>query len=170
MATRAESPALVQLLDALNEASIPFMLAGMSAANLQGVLATTVDVDIWIGLPSRQYMRVVNVCHRLGATLRSPNKVYLADDTPVDFIYEVTGLASFQREMPKARWLDFHGRRIPVMPLELIRRSKIAADRDKDKLHVLLINQLLKCRRAAASPGKAAARQPGAHKRRRRRP
>ena len=30
------------------------MVAGMSAANLQGVLASTVDVDVWIGLSSEK--------------------------------------------------------------------------------------------------------------------
>ena len=75
MATDAESSSVVQLLDALKQEGIPFMLAGMSAANLQGIMVSTIDVDIWIGLPSRQYIRVTNVCRRLGATLRSPNKV-----------------------------------------------------------------------------------------------
>lgn len=151
MATGAESRALVQLLDALKREKIPFMLAGMSAANLQGILVSTIDVDIWIGLPSRQYMRVANLCLALGATLHSPNKVYLSDDTPVDFIYEVTGLPAFDKELPKAKWLSFHGRRIPVMPLERICKSKRAAGRDKDKLHILLIKQALKCRKAAVA-------------------
>ena len=38
------------------------MLVGMSAANLQGILVSTVDVDVWIGLPSRRYMTVMNLC------------------------------------------------------------------------------------------------------------
>ena len=165
MATDAESSAVVQLLGALKREGIPFMLVGMSAANLQGILASTIDVDIWIGLPSRQYMRIANLCLSLGATLRSPNKVYLSDDTPVDFIYEVTGLPAFDKELPKAKWLSFHGLRIAVLPLERICKSKQAAGRDKDKLHILLIKQALKCRRAAIarrSPGKQAiVKQPG---------
>ena len=139
---------LVRLFAALQAENIKFMLAGMSAANLQGVLEGTVDVDIWIGLPSRQYMRVINVCRKLGATLSSANKVYLSDDTPVDFIYEITGLRTFDSEYQKAKRLLFHGVRIPVLPLERICRSKEAAGRDKDKLHILLIRQALRLRRA----------------------
>lgn len=86
MEAGSKSYPIVQLFTALEAEGIKFMLVGMSAANLQGVLATTVDVDVWIGLPSRQYMRVINLCHKLGAVLRSPNKVFLSDDTPVDFI------------------------------------------------------------------------------------
>ena len=132
------------------------MLVGMSAANLQGVLAGTIDVDIWIGLPARQYMRVINLCRKLGATLRSQNKVYLSDDTPVDFIYEISGLPAFDREYPRAKWLLFHGMKIPVLPLERICKSKQAADRDKDKLHILLIRQALRVKRAAARPRESA--------------
>jgi hypothetical protein len=150
MATRPKPPAIVQLLSALEAAGVRFMLVGMSAANLQGVLASTIDVDIWIGLPPRQYMRVINLCLSLGATLRSANRVYLRDDTPVDFIYEVTGLPTFDREFPRARWLSFHGLKVPVLPLERICRSKQRVGRDKDKLHVLLIRQALRVQRAAA--------------------
>jgi hypothetical protein len=37
----------------------------MSGAILQGVPATTLDTDFWIDLPSRQYMRVLNLCAHL---------------------------------------------------------------------------------------------------------
>lgn len=148
MAISAKPQPLVQLLTALQAERIRFILAGMSAANLQGVLEGTIDVDIWIGLPSRQYMRVINICRKLGATLRSPNKVYLSDDTPVDFIYEISGLPSFGREYPRAKQIAFHGITIPVLPLERICKSKEAAGRDKDKLHILLIRQALRVKRA----------------------
>ena len=152
MAISAKPLPLVQLLAALQAERIKFMLVGMSAANLQGVLAGTIDVEIWIGLPARQYMRVINLCRKLGATLRSPNKVHLCDATPIDFIYEVSGLPAFDREFPRARWLPFHGMKIPVLPLERICKSKQAAGRDKDKLHILLIRQALRAKRAAARP------------------
>jgi hypothetical protein len=124
------------------------MLVGMSAANLQGVLATTVDVDVWINLPPRQYMRVINLCRKLKAAIRSPNKVFLSDETPVDFIYELGGLQSFEKEFARAKKLPFHGLKIPVLPLERICKSKEFAARDKDKLHILLIRQVMKLNKA----------------------
>lgn len=149
MAIGAEPQPLVQLLAALEAEGIRFMLAGMSAANLQGVMEGTIDVDIWIGLPSRQYMRVINLCNKLGATLRSANKVYLSDDTPVDFIYEISGLSAFDQEYRRAKWLPFHGLKVPVLPLARICTSKLAAGRDKDKLHILLIRKAIRLQRAA---------------------
>lgn len=41
----------------------------MSAALLQGAPATTLDADLWINLPERQYVRVFNVCHKVGAKI-----------------------------------------------------------------------------------------------------
>jgi len=149
MAISEKPRPLIQLLQTLRAERIRFILAGMSAANLQGVLAATIDVDIWIGLPSRQYMRVINICRKLGATLRSQNKVYLSDDTPVDFIYEISGLTTFDKEYSRSNQVSFHGLRIPVLPLERIIKSKKAAARDKDKLHIILIRQTLRVKRAA---------------------
>ena len=149
MAIGPKPQPLVQLLATLQAEGIRFMLAGMSAANLQGVLEGTIDVDVWIGLPRRQYMRVINLCNKLGATLRSANKVYLSDDTPVHFIYEIRGLPDFDQEYRRANWLPFHGLEVPVLPLERICKSKRAAGRDKDKLHILLIRKVLRLQRAA---------------------
>lgn len=148
MGTSPQLRPIVQLLAALQAEGVRFILAGMSAANLQGVLVSTLDVDLWIGLPAREYMRVINLCRRLGATVRSANKVYLSDDLPVDFIYEVTGLRTFEQEFTKARRLSFHGLKIPVLSMAQICRSKRAAGRDKDKLHLLLIAQLQADQRA----------------------
>jgi len=134
------------------------MLVGMSAANLQGVLATTVNVDVWIGLPARQYMRVINLCRKLKATVQSQNKVYLSDETPVDFIYEIGGLKSFEKEFGAAKKLPFHGQTISVLPLERICKSKEIAARDKDKLHILLIRQLLKSEKALKKSGRKSKR------------
>jgi len=74
--------------------------------------------------------------------------VELADGLLVNFIYDVTGLDSFAKELLKARVLDFHGCAIAVMPLESIRRSKAAVMRDKDLAHIHYIDQTLRLLRA----------------------
>ena len=156
MEAGSKSHPIVQLFSTLQAEGIRFMLVGMSAANLQGILVSTVDVDVWIGLPSRRYMAVMNLCRKLGANVRSQNKVYLSDDTPVDFIYEVTGLPAFDREYQRAIRLPFHGLKIPVLPLDRICKSKLAAGRDKDKLHILLIRQALKLKRGTTGKRRVA--------------
>jgi hypothetical protein len=153
MGTGSKSSPIVQLFTALQAEGIRFMVAGMSAANLQGVLASTVDVDVWIDLPARQYMRIVNLCRKLNASVQSPNKVFLSDEMPVDFIYKVGGLKIFEKEHARAQCLSFHGLKIYVLSLKQICKSKEAIGRDKDKLHILLIRQTLKLKKAAKRAG-----------------
>lgn len=128
------------------------MLIGMSAAIVQGVMETTLDVDVWIDLPSRQYMRVQNIARKIGAVMAANTVTYLADGTPVNFVFEVTGLKGFAAEFKNAEALEFHGKRIPVLKLERILKSKEAIRRDKDLAHIIQIRNLLRCRRSLAAP------------------
>ena len=115
----------------------------MTAAVLQGVPVVTHDVDLWIDLPSRQYMTPVNLALRQGANMVRNTIVELSDGMLVNFIYAVDGLASFATEFRKARVLKFHGCNLPVMPLESIRKSKAAVMREKDPAHIHYIDQVL---------------------------
>ena len=131
-------------MGALCQAEIPFQLIGMSAAVLQGVPVATFDVDLWLDLPARQYMRAVNLALGLGATLVRNTVVELADGTLVNFIFEVTGLRGFAAELRRARKLRFHGLTVPVMPLESIRKSKSAIMRPKDAAHIHHIDETMR--------------------------
>jgi hypothetical protein len=139
---------LGRLLEALEAERIEFILIGMSAAIAQGVMATTVDADFWINLPTRQYMRVLRIAQQTGATLAANTVVYLEDGTPVNFVYEVTGLSTFRSEMRHTVRLPLHGKRVPVLKLERICKSKRAVGREKDRLHLTQIAEFLRCRRA----------------------
>ncbi|HEV8541563.1 MAG TPA: hypothetical protein VGR78_04150 [Verrucomicrobiae bacterium] len=119
----------------------------MSAAVLQGVPVVTHDVDLWLDLPPRQYMRAINIAVRAGATMVRKTIVELSDGMLVNFIYEVTGLGAFATEFRKAREFRFRGCDIPVMPLKSIRRSKAAVMRDKDPAHIHYIDQILSLRK-----------------------
>lgn len=116
----------------------------MSAAVAQGVMANTLDIDLWIDLPSRQYMRVMNLAKDSGATLAAKTVVYLEDGVPVNFVYEVTGLEEFGKELKHTTLTTLHGHKLPVLSLERILKSKEAIRRDKDELHILHIREFLK--------------------------
>ena len=64
----------------------------MSAAILQGVPVTTLDTDIRIDLPERQYVKVLAVCRSLGGETLARTVVSRRDDTLVNFLYRVDGL------------------------------------------------------------------------------
>ena len=76
--TQKLSP-LARLIQELKSDQIRFQMVGMAAAILQGVPATTLDTDLWIDLPERQYMRINNLCLKLGATILRPTVVMLND-------------------------------------------------------------------------------------------
>jgi hypothetical protein len=122
----------------------------MSAAILQGVPATTLDTDIWVDLPSRAYLRVLELCRRLGATPLAPTAVALKDDSLVNFLYHVDGVASFATEAKRALRLRWLGTTVQVMPLSRIIKSKEAVRRPKDIAHLPLLRQTQRLQRRLA--------------------
>jgi hypothetical protein len=114
----------------------------MSAAVLQGVPATTLDTDIWVGLPERQYVQVLSVCRALGASVLTRTVVALRDDTMVNFLYRVDGLGSFEAEAKNAVRLRWYGMKVDVLPLASIIRSKEAVAREKDLAHLPLLRKI----------------------------
>ncbi len=135
-------------MGALKTEKIDFLLIGMSAAIIQGVPGSTMDVDLWINLPQRQYMRPMRIAVAQGATMLRNTVAALSDETLINFVYSVTGLGSFAREYGKAIRLPFHELTIAVLPLESVRKSKLAVGRPKDLVHVQQIESTLKFRRA----------------------
>ena len=119
----------------------------MTAALLQGVPVTTLDADLWINLPERRYVRVLDICQKLGATILAKTVVALSDDTLVNFLYRIDGLGNFEVESHSAIELDWLGMKVAVVPLESIIKSKRSIGRPKDIAHLPLLEQTLEARR-----------------------
>lgn len=120
----------------------------MSAAILQGCPTTTLDTDLWIDLPPRQYMRVLWLCQKLGATIVANTVVEFAEGPTVNFLYRVDGLNSFATEYRQARRIDWLGTEVAVLPLARIIRSKQFVGRPKDIAHLPLLKQTLLCNKS----------------------
>ena len=120
----------------------------MSSAILQGVPATTLDTDLWIDVPERQYMhmRLVNLSLSLGATLIRPTVVALRDGSLVNFLYRVDGLSSFPTEWRRAVATRLKGVTVKAIPLERIIRSKEFIARPKDLAVLPLLKGVLASR------------------------
>lgn len=152
MGTQRKPHPVARILEALEAEKIRYMLIGMSAAIVQGVMETTLDVDLWVDLPSRQYMRVQNLARSLGCSIGANTVVYAPDGTPVNFIFgDVGGIGPFKSEFRHTKKMIFRERKIPVLKLERILKSKESLRRDKDLAHIVQIRELLKCRRALKS-------------------
>jgi hypothetical protein len=104
----------------------------MTAAILQGAPCVTLDADLWVDVPERQYMRLVNLALSLGATIVRQTVVLLTDGSMINFCYRLDGVASFRTEYRRAELIEWEGEVVRVLPLERVIRSKEAAGRDKD--------------------------------------
>jgi hypothetical protein len=119
----------------------------MSAAILQGVPATTIDTDIWVELPPRQFVRLTAIIMHLGGIMLAPTVAALSDDTLVNFLPRVDGIGSFDKELEKARRIRWQGTVVPVLPLESLLKSKLAIGRPKDLAHIPLLKQTIRLRK-----------------------
>jgi hypothetical protein len=86
---------------------------------------------------------MINLAQELGAQIVANTVV----DLTVNFIYEVTGLKSFQVELSRARQLSWMRRKVPVLPLDRIYASKKAVGRPKDLAHLPLLEQTMQLQR-----------------------
>ena len=64
---RRSSP-LARLIQSLGEEEIRFQVVGMTAAVMQGVMVNTMDTDIWVDLPTRQYIRLWKLIRSQGGS------------------------------------------------------------------------------------------------------
>jgi hypothetical protein len=119
----------------------------MTAANYQGVMMNTLDTDIWVDLPARQYIRLWKLIREQGGIAMSPALYVLEDGKVVNFLFEVTGLRSFAAEYRHALNLKIDGQRVKVLPLSRVLKSKKAIMRDKDLSHIIHIERALAANR-----------------------
>jgi len=121
----------------------------MTAAVLQGVMIHTMDTDIWVDLPTRQYMRLWKIIREQGGTALSQTLYVLEDGKVVNFLFEVTGLRGFPAEFRGTVTRKLDGLMVQVLPLSRILKSKKVMRRDKDLVHIPLIENVIKARKRA---------------------
>ena len=106
-------------------------------------MANTLDVDIWVDLPTRQYIRLWNLIRQQGGSAMTQTLYVLEDGKVVNFLFEVTGLRSFAAEYRHSLNVRIEGLRARVLPLARILQSKKTIRRDKDLPHILMIERAL---------------------------
>ena len=142
---RQQSP-LARLIQSLGQEKIRFQVVGMTAAVFQGVMINTMDTDIWVDLPTRQYMRLWQIIREQGGSALSQTLYVLEDGKVVNFLFAVTGLRKFAAEYREAISVKIEGLPVKVLPLSRILKSKKTILRDKDVAHIPHIEQVLKAR------------------------
>ena len=116
---RPNSP-LGAFLAVLREAQIKCILIGGMAAVEQGVPITTIDYDLWVRLPERQYVRLLRIVQRQGGTIFARTLYELRDGTQVNAIFQPDGLGSFEAEFRRSQVARLEGQPIRVLPLRRV--------------------------------------------------
>lgn len=138
-----DSP-LGAFLKALDEEGVECILIGAMAAIEQGAPLVTIDYDLWVNLPERQYVRLLSIVTRLGGTIRARTLYELSDGTQVNAIFQPDGLRSFKTEWKECRVSRLENVPIRVLPLRRVIASKRAANRDKDRAVLPILERTLR--------------------------
>ena len=137
----------LSFLRALIDEGVDFMLVGLSAAALQGAPVVTQDVDLWFADLTRR--------SGLDRALRKVGGTYLPADgnrPPMivgrglrlfDIVVHMHGLEGFARERQRAVMIDLGGVEVAVLPLDRIIASKETTGREKDRLVLPVLRDVL---------------------------
>lgn len=132
-------------LASLEKHQVAYLVAGMSAAILQGVPGTTQDIDLWIG-PGQT--------DALAAACRSVGGVYVWRGNPpvisgpgledFDLVWNPQGLKTFHEESESYEAVELApGLVVPVLPLDRVIASKKTANRPKDRAQLPTLRDAL---------------------------
>lgn len=126
-----------RLLAELEARGVRYLVVGMSAALLQGARGSTEDIDLWF--ESTADPRIAEAVHAAGGIWISgsfglgPPRIG-GDELSerFDVVVHMSGLEPFAVEYRAVRFEPLEDLRVPVLPLERILVSKLAAARPKD--------------------------------------
>lgn len=116
---------------------VEFMIVGLAAAALQGAPAVTQDIDLWF--KNLQDPGLATALKSVGGAYVAPTAAtppMFAGKTLglFDIVLNMDGLAPFDEELEHAVEISLGRITVKVLSLERIIKSKKAANREKDRL------------------------------------
>jgi hypothetical protein len=144
----------LRLLRALLKHKVRFMVVGLSAATLQGAPVVTQDLDLWF--ESLGEDRMTRALREVGAAYVPPSPInppMLAGEgcELFDIVLRMDGLGKFAEEIRNCVEISLGRHKLKVLSLDRILASKIAANREKDRLAIPVLRDALATIRAARS-------------------
>ncbi len=145
---------LSELQRALDEARLEAVVVGATAAIAQGAPLMTQDIDILIRDTPRNRAKLKRVCERLGAAAAPISEFVSAlrlsgAKVPVDVLFDrIPGGLRFESLRSRAVQIQVGNVSVAFACLEDVVRSKEAADRPKDRLHLLHLRDTLRVKKA----------------------
>ena len=140
-----ESPHYKELLQALNDCQVEYLIVGGYAVMKYTEPRYTKDLDIWIDRSEANAQALFTALARFGAPLKGlgpsdftePEVFYQVGVEPVrvDIMTSLSGL-DFTSAWERRLMVDFSGESTPVLSLEDLLLSKKSAGRRRDRKHI----------------------------------
>lgn len=147
------------IVETLSDGGVDYVIIGGVALVAHGSARTTEDIDICYSREATNIAALAAALAPLHPTLRGAPKdlpfrvdvqtlkagLNFTLDTdlgPVDLLGEVTGVGGFSEVASDAELIDLYGRRVKLMSLDTLEKSKRAAGRRKDLLDLAEIAEI----------------------------
>ena len=137
----------IRFLRELVRYKVDFMIIGLSAAALQKAPVVTQDIDLWFAnLTDPQLTKALNKTKSIYIPpMKGHPPMFAGDDAKIfDIVTHVHGLGEYAEVKKHAIKIQLDNFKVPVLPLELIIKSKQASGRKKDKLVLPVLKDVLK--------------------------
>jgi hypothetical protein len=141
------------MLHALSEEKVRFLLVGAYALAAHGYPRATMDIDIWVMPSSQNADAVLRALHRFGTPLHNLSKEDLQKDGTIfqigvaprriDIITTASGL-QFEDAYEKSLSLNIEGLELHIPSIDDLIRNKRAVGRTKDMADVEALESLKK--------------------------
>ena len=149
-----------RIFEVLNARRVDYVLIGGFAAVIHGSPFVTSDVDVVPATDAENLRRLSDALTELGAQIRTPDgPLSFSHDAEslsrvqilnletsagdLDLTFVPSGTSGYADVMRDAEELEILGVTVVVASLADVIRSKEAADREKDRLHLPVLRQLL---------------------------
>ncbi len=134
---------VIDLVDALIEEHVDFLLVGAHALAAHGIVRGTSDVDLFVRASEDNAARVIKALRRFGAPLSQhgvneddftrEGVIYQLGLPPnrIDLLTKISGV-SFADAIRDATVVPFHGRMVAIPSRDTLITNKLASGRPKD--------------------------------------
>lgn len=133
-------------LKELVKQKVPFIVVGLAAATFQGAPVVTQDIDLWfkdLGDPRlKKALRKVGGIY-VPPTIQNPPMFAGKNMELFDIVLTMDGLDDFTKESKHTVLIPLGRQKISVLSLDRIIKSKEAANREKDKLVIPILKEVL---------------------------
>lgn len=144
---------IAELLHALSEAQVEYVLVGGLAVQLHGFMRSTVDIDLVLAMNDKNLVRFIDVVKQFGLMPSIPVPIEsLRNAAQIEQWHREKGMLAFALREPQIGGgvVDVLVR--PEVPFEKLRKNAVAGELFSQQIWIASIDDLLTMKRSANRP------------------